>query len=179
MRPEKNKQGPGEPEDPLSFAGHSLRELPVPARAYHLAGEIAAGMDRAEKRLRSQQESHAAEVDARIHALAQVTQFVFHMEKAIQAAEATRKGHGPDPEIERMRILKDQIKAHLASQGLTWRDPTGEAMTEELEACFEVDRWQYSGTIEQETVIEARQPVILFSGNVILRGNVVVAVPDR
>jgi hypothetical protein len=158
-------------QDVLLFDQHVPRECPIEGDFPFLAGEVAALMNRYEKRLLEQDESYTAKLEKDAIILAQLAQLVFQLDISL-------KGLEPDittrHEFIRIRIIKDQLKTHLLSNGISWHDPTGEILTKQLEAVVEVHEWQHSERFKHEEIIETKQPIIYYKGKCVLRGIVVV-----
>ena len=167
-----------EAADPLSFDGHTPRQLPAEGEVISLAGEIAALLDRHARERDAADGAHRAEVGALRLAAGRAVQLAFHLERTIEEAAGPPGDAGPGPLLRRLRILKDQIKAHWGRQGFSWRDPTGEDYTPELAEWVEVDGWRHDSEYPTELIVETREPVVLYQGEVILKGAVVVGAPS-
>jgi len=109
--------------------------------------------------------------------VARAAQIVFHLERAVGEAEAPLANSGLGRVHTRLRIVKDQLKSHLAAAGFTWSDPAGKDFEGELAERVEVDGWRHAAEFGREVVAETREPIVLFRGRVVLPGAVVVGAP--
>jgi len=176
-RPRIQKQKT-EATDPRSFDHHTPRTLPVEDESTSLSGEIAALLNRQARLLRNQEEQHANERQAAGRATARAMQLVFHLEQAVNAGLEAMDGAGLGRDHQRIRIIKDQLKAQLNELGYRWRDPNGERYTEQLGELVEVDGWRYAAQYQYELIVETREPIVLYCDLVVLTGAVIVGAPE-
>jgi len=171
MSPEASKQPP-------TFADYTLRELPIEGEFLSLTSEIAALLDRNDRHLQDVEDQHAGQV-ADMHASAgRVVQLVCHLETALGDCQDAMDQADLSRPFRRLRIIKDQLKDHLARSGYRWQDPTGRPFTEELAEQVQVDGWRHDDQFTVETVAETREPVVLLDDELLLPGAVIVGAPD-
>lgn len=178
----KNTKAPGDPpaasENPLAFTAHAPRDVPLEADALHLAGEIASLLDGHDRARREQDRQHQAERDRSRRDVARQVQLVFQLDRVLSACEARLGEAGLSRIHKQIRVLKDQFVDHLAAMGYRWYDPVGEEFVGDLVEAVEVDDHRCSSEYERETIVETREPIVLFDGAVALNGAVVVGVPE-
>jgi molecular chaperone GrpE (heat shock protein) len=163
---------------PCSFDGHVRREVAFEGEFISLAAEVAALLNRHAGQIRQVTESGSQALVKLQRGIARGVQLVFHLEQAIGASEEHAAAVGFGKTLRRFRIIKDQLKDQLAAQGFTWRDPTGEEFTQELAELVEVDGWRHAAEYAREVVVETREPIVLYQGQPVLVGAVVVGAPE-
>jgi hypothetical protein len=168
-----------EASDPLSFDGHPMRALPLADDFLALAGEVAALIDGHARQVRELEKTRDDERLKLRRSFARVTQLIYHLDQALGDSQQALKDAGLDKPHKRLRIVKDQLKDHLAREGYVWRDPIGEPFSGALTELVDVDGWRHSAEYARETVIETREPMIVYGEEVILGGAVVIGAPEE
>lgn len=163
---------------PLSFSNHPPRQSAVTGEFVSLASEIAAMMNRQAQELKRNDAAHTEKLKNTQKATARTVQLIFHLEQALAESEEKLVDAGLGKLFKRFRIIKDQLKDQLTSQGFSWRNPEGEKFSVELADILEVDGWRYSGDYEDEVVVTTREPIVLLANEVILTGAAVIGAPE-
>lgn len=165
-------------KQPPAFAEYDLRELPIAGTFHSLAGEIAALLDRADRQKQADSREHQGQIADLRETTGRAAQLVHHLDQGLKDCSDSMAAAGLGKAFRRLRIIKDQLKDHLAREGYTWQDPTGQPFTNGLAECVQVDGWRHSDEFAAEVVVETREPIVRFGETLLLPGAVTVGAPD-
>jgi molecular chaperone GrpE (heat shock protein) len=163
---------------PCSFDGHAQRAAPFEGEFISLAAEVAALLNHHAQELCKITETGDQALTKLRQGIARGVQIVFHLERAIVESEKLMAAAELSKALRRFRIIKDQLKDFFTAHGFSWKDPTGEEFMQELAEVVEVDGWRHSAEYTREIIVETREPIVLYQGQTVLVGAVVVGAPE-
>lgn len=160
------------------FENYSMREIPIDGEFISFACEIGSLLNHHARKINQIESDNRKKIKESRSSTAQVARFVFHLEDALKESRNQMIESGLPRIFKRLRIIKDQLKGQLSRQGYTWIDPKGEDFDEEIGNSVDVIGWRHRSCYDREIVDETIEPVILYQGEVILEGSVIMGAPE-
>jgi len=170
-----DKKKPG--NDLNLFDNYTMREIPIEGDFISFASEIGAILNRHAKKINQIESDNEKKMMESRRSMGRIARFVFHLEDALKESEKQMLDAGLRRIFKRMRVIKDQLKSRLFKQGYTWLDPMGKDF-EEIANFADVIGWRHRSDFDREIVDETIEPVILYQGEVLLEGSVIMGASE-